>query len=276
MRRTPTAAELIAEKYRDDGPQVVHDYRNLDFSKHVRLMQEHMGLQAGSKVLDVGCGTGALLTELARAGAEVTGIDTFGEADGIDRRIAEARMKEQGLEIPLRQGSAAKLPFDDGAFDLVVSIGMLEHIPPETRKRVLPEMFRVVRPGGVLFLIAGPTNATPFDQHIPGHPLVNWMPRGKKLEISMRSGRRQFLDVPWGVSRRELHEALPNGEFRSLYGKYFAAGGGGEAGRFTLRPFGFMVWAKRKFKLNRFFGLAASMLYALRQEHCHILAIRKR
>ena len=273
---TPTSAQLIAEKYREDGERVVHDYQALNFAKHLALMRKHLGLRPGSKVLDVGCGTGALLVELALAGADVAGIDTFEEAGGIDRRIAEARLREHGLRAELLEGTAAHLPFASGTFDIVASIGMLEHIPPGERKVALQEMFRAVKPGGGLFLIAGPTRLTPFDQHIPGHPFSNWMSRSRKLAVSAGSGRRQFLAVPWGISRAELREALPDGRFENLYGEYFALGGGGEPGAFSLHPLRFLVWAKRKFNLHRVFGLGASLLYLVHQEHCHILAIHKR
>jgi SAM-dependent methyltransferase len=275
MQASPSANELIAQKYGPDGLHVVEDYSKLNFAKHVRLMRDHMGLRSGTRVLDIGCGTGALLVELAKGGADVTGVDTFEEAGGIDREIAEARMREHGLSIPLRQGTAAELPFEAGAFDIAVSIGMLEHVSPDARRRVLPEMFRVVRPGGFLFLIAGPTNLTPYDQHIPGNPFANWRSRERKLQISQRAGRRQLLEVPWGISRRELRTALPDAEFRNLYGAYFAIGGGGDPGRFTFSPLGSLVWAKRKFHLHRLFGLVASTLYLFHLEHCHILAIRK-
>lgn len=274
MAREPTAAELIAEKYQADGEHVVRDYRRLSFVKHVRLMRDRMGLAAGATVLDIGCGTGALLVELVQAGARASGIDTFEEAGGIDRRIVAARLREAGARAHVLEATAGAIPFRDEAFDLVVTIGMLEHIPPEARQRALPEMFRVVKAGGYLFLIAGPTNLTPYDQHVPGRPLSNWSSREKKLAASERAGRRQLLEVPWGISRKELRRALPGAEFHNLYGDYFALGGG-NPGSFTLRPMGFLVWVKRRFGLHRLFGLGASMLYAVRQEHCHILAIRK-
>lgn len=270
-----TAAQLIAEKYKDDGEEVVNTYLNLGFSKHIALMREHMGLISGTKVLDIGCGTGALLVELCQAGAEVTGIDTFEEAGGIDRRIAQSRLKEKGLVAKLIAGTASDIPSGNDAYDLVITIGMLEHIPPTIRPEMLREMFRVVKPGGYLFLIAGPTKATPFDQHIPGHPFSNWLSRERKQQVSEKAGRRQFLEVPWGISRGELRQALPEGEFNNLYAVYFSQCGGQTGGEFSWKPLSMLVWMKRRFKLHRFFGLAATVLYFLHQEHCHILAIRK-
>src|SRR5262249_34032451 len=227
------------------------------------------------RVLDIGCGTGALLVELARAGAHVTGIDTFEEAGGVDRDIAEARLRESHVTAPLLTASASRLPFKSDAFDIGVNIGMLEHIPPDVRPGVLREMLRVIRPGGCLFLIAGPTTATPLDQHVPGSMFSNWRSREKKIEISRKAGRRQFLEIPWGISRRELREALPNASFQSLYAPFFRLDGGQPMGPFRLTPLWLIAWANPPLHLQRLVGVAAQLLYWLHQEHCHILAIRK-
>jgi SAM-dependent methyltransferase len=275
MNKPPSAAELIARKYGADGADAVHAYQGLRFEKHIRLMREHMGLRPGICVLDVGCGTGALLVELAKAGAIVTGIDTFEEADGIDRDIAGARLRENEVEAKIIKGTASALPFPDGSFELAVNIGMLEHIPPDQRPGMLQEIFRVVRPGGHLFLLAGPTRATPFDQHIPGHPFPNWLSRDRKLELSRKAGRRQWLAIPWGISRRELREALPEASFRSLYAAFFALDGGQPLGPFRKSPFWLLAWAKRRLRLHPLFGIAAGLFYFVHQEHCHILAIHK-
>ena len=270
-----TSSQLIHEKYQKDGDAVIADYQNLDFHKHIFLMKKYMDLGPGKKVLDLGCGTGRLLIELLQTGAEVTGLDTFEEADGIDRKIVEARLNESGYSAKIIQGSAAKLPFADGAFDLVVSIGMLEHVDPAYRTEMLQEIFRIVRPGGYFFLIAGPTVNTPFDQHIPGHPFPNWLSRERKLAISEQAGRRQFLEVPWGISRKELRNALPGATFTNLYGTYFAIGGGSTGGKFSLNPMELMVWIKRRFHLHKLFGGLARIAYLFGMEHCHILSIRK-
>jgi ubiquinone/menaquinone biosynthesis C-methylase UbiE len=271
-----SAADLIQRKYQADGSGTVQTYQSLRFDKHVRLLREHMGLTAGARVLDIGCGTGALLVELAKAGARVTGMDTFEEAGGVDRDIAEARLRENHVTAPLLTATAGNLPFKDDAFDIGVNIGMLEHLPPDVRPVILREMFRVIRPGGCLFLIAGPTTATPLDQHIPGSMFANWRSREKKIQLSAKAGRRQFLEVPWGISRRELRAALPDASFQNLYAEFFRLDGGQPIGPFRLSPLWLLAWAKRRFHLHRFVGFAAQSLYWLHQEHCHIVAIRKR
>lgn len=275
MTLARSSAELIEQKYADDGADVVRTYQGLHFDKHIRLMRQHMALRPGMSVLDIGCGTGALLVELAAAGAVVTGIDTFEEAGGIDLEIVRARMRERGVTAEVRSGTAAALPFADNSFDIAVNIGMLEHIPPDVRRSVLPEMLRVVRPGGSLFLIAGPTTTTPLDQHVPGHYFANWLPRERKIEICRREGHRQFLEIPWGISRAELRNALPGARLRSLYAAFFAMDGGQPLGPFRLSPLWGLTWAKRNLRLHRLIGATAALLYAVHQEHCHILQIEK-
>jgi ubiquinone/menaquinone biosynthesis C-methylase UbiE len=272
---TAGAAELLVRKYQADGEHVVRTYQNLRFDKHLRLMREHMHLKEGTRILDVGCGTGALLVELAQAGAQVTGIDTFEEADGLDRSIAKARCREYGVRPHMIEGTAAQLPFRSNWFDILVSVGMLEHIAPGERSRVLRDMFRVISPGGYLLLIAGPTRATPFDQHIPGYPLANWLSRRMKVRVSHLVRRRQFLAIPWAVSRRELRTALPDAQFKSLYADYFALDGGQPLGPFRASPLWVLAWMKRHLWLRRVFALLAGILYLAGQEHCHILSIRK-
>ena len=276
MSQSLSASALIERKYSADGRDVVQSYQSLSFGKHIRLLEEHMGLRPGTQVLDIGCGTGALLVELVNTGAQVVGIDTFEEAAGIDCEITKARLREQQVAAAVLHATAANLPFASESFDLAVNIGMLEHIPPDVRPAILREMFRVIRPGGFLFLIAGPTRLTPFDQHIPGHVFANWLSREQKLAIAEKAGRRQFLAVPWGISRRELRDALPDAEFKSVYPQFFGLAGGQPLGRFRWSPMWALAWAKRRLGLHRVFGAAAQLLYWLHQEHCHILSIRKR
>lgn len=91
-------------------------------------------------MLDLGCGTGALLAETAPT------IDGF----GVDRsELALKRCRERGLtELALADGE--RLPLQDGAFDGVIALDIFEHIAAD--RQALCEAFRVLRPGGVLVL----------------------------------------------------------------------------------------------------------------------------
>jgi ubiquinone/menaquinone biosynthesis C-methylase UbiE len=75
----------------------------------------HVGLEAGDRVLDVGCGTGVFLRLCADRGAAVAGLD------GSDELLAAAR--ERVPEADLRRGDLQTLPYDDDAFDVVTGFG---------------------------------------------------------------------------------------------------------------------------------------------------------
>jgi ubiquinone/menaquinone biosynthesis C-methylase UbiE len=91
--------------------------------------------------LDVGCGTGVLARQLAAAGLEMTGLDP---SEGM---LAVAR--EHSPAVELVQGSGTDLPFEDGSFDLVVTVATLHHIAaPDAVRATLGELARVVKPGG--------------------------------------------------------------------------------------------------------------------------------
>jgi SAM-dependent methyltransferase len=88
------------------------------------------------RILDVGCGTGANLELLAG----------FGEAEGVDVSAdALSFCRARGL-LNVRQGAAEKLPYEDGSFDLVTALDVVEHLDDDTAG--LKEMRRVLRPGG--------------------------------------------------------------------------------------------------------------------------------
>jgi SAM-dependent methyltransferase len=101
-----------------------------------------LSITPGMRVLDVACGAGQLALMAARAGADVTGVDIA--ANLIEQ--ARARASAEGLKATFDEGDAEMLPYDDGSFDLVVSlIGAMFAPRPEL---VASEMTRVCRPGG--------------------------------------------------------------------------------------------------------------------------------
>jgi SAM-dependent methyltransferase len=100
------------------------------------------GLDAGERVLDVACGTGNAALLAARAGAETTGLDAAERLIEVARERAQA----EGLSAQFDVGDAQALPYEDGTFDVVLSVFGVIFAPDA--QRAFAEMVRVLRPGG--------------------------------------------------------------------------------------------------------------------------------
>jgi demethylmenaquinone methyltransferase/2-methoxy-6-polyprenyl-1,4-benzoquinol methylase len=121
-----------------------------------RLGQVHRDIAAqvgpGERVLDLGCGTGALAVLLARRGAEVTGIDISPPM----LSQAARRVREEGLDdrVALRELGAVDLDtaFPDASFDAVVSTLVFSELSADEIEYTLAECRRILRPGGQLLI----------------------------------------------------------------------------------------------------------------------------
>ncbi len=103
---------------------------------------------AGRRVLDAGCGDGGVLRDLIRLGADpacLTGIDL------LPARVERARELTAGVRFD--EGDAQSLPYEAGAFDLVLGFTLLSSIMDgAARRRVASEIARVCAPGGAVVL----------------------------------------------------------------------------------------------------------------------------
>ena len=105
------------------------------------------------RILDVGCGTGYLALSLAAAGtaSEIHASDI--SPGMLERAVTNARDLE--VEVHFSRASATDLPYPDGAFDAVVSRGVLHHLHDPAD--ALTEWRRVVRAGGPVVVLSEPT-----------------------------------------------------------------------------------------------------------------------
>jgi ubiquinone/menaquinone biosynthesis C-methylase UbiE len=96
------------------------------------------------RVLDVGCGTGRFLLQLARAlpSARLYGLDMS------PFYVRHARRLLARHDVTLSSDSADRMPWADATFDVVTSVFMFHELPPKVRRAVAREMARVVVPGG--------------------------------------------------------------------------------------------------------------------------------
>ena len=162
-------------------PRLDYDHRAPEYARHRKVhpgvVEELIAggrLEAGTCVLDVGCGTGnyaAVLTE--RVGCRMSGVEP------------SARMRSRARDAApwetLAEGRAEALSFPDASFDLVFTTDVIHHVGD--RDAFLREAVRVLRPGGQI--------ATVTDSHddIPHRrPLSSHFPETIPIELSRYPG----------------------------------------------------------------------------------------
>jgi SAM-dependent methyltransferase len=145
-------------------------------------------------VLDWGSGRGHVTHLLQREGLDVTPADAQGDDGLASPAPLFASRPVTVLDHPWL------LPFDDGQFDAVLSFGVLEHVPDD--KASLAELYRVLRPGGLLFCFNLPAK-TSWTQRI-AHLRGNWYhDRLYSIGGTTRLLQAQGFEV-WDVWRRQL------------------------------------------------------------------------
>ena len=127
---------------------------------------EYAGIVAGSRVADVGCGPGAVLTEIAK----IVGPD--GTAVGVEpgsqaREAAREELDAQGLEhVEVRDGNGEDTGLEAGAWDCVVMRHVLTHTG-EAAPRILTHLASLLAPGGHVYLVDVDLDASRSAPHDP-------------------------------------------------------------------------------------------------------------
>jgi len=115
---------------------------------HAMLLEEVSRLPPGN-LLDVGCGTGELANRVSRRGWHVVALDLC------ESMVHQAshKLNGNGDKVRLTVADSEHLPFADGHFDVVTCANSFHHYPHQ--EAVVKELYRVLRPGGRLFLLDG-------------------------------------------------------------------------------------------------------------------------
>lgn len=133
------------------GPELYEGWHGSELGEITEALEDRLlfrlaGTVAGLRVLEIGCGDGALAVALVKRGATVTALDPSEEM--LD--AAEARAAHQKCSLRLVQAAGESLPFPDDQFDLVMAKTVLCFA--DRALDVVYEAARVLRPGGRLVI----------------------------------------------------------------------------------------------------------------------------
>jgi SAM-dependent methyltransferase len=113
---------------------------------------DRLGLRAGDRVLDLGCGFGRHAYEALRRGADVVACDMsmpeLTEVRALMQAMHEAGEMAPSVSAGCVVGDATRLPYPAATFDRIIASEVMEHIPDDVG--ALDELYRVLKPGGTL------------------------------------------------------------------------------------------------------------------------------
>lgn len=157
-------ARHVWEQYEADAP--------LRARELVELLAPFAEIE-GRRLLDVGCGYAGTTAGFANAGAWAVGL----EPDEAKLLLGGGRASVQQAKVRLLRGAAERLPFRDGAFDLVICNDVIEHVV--SHERTIAELSRVLTSQGFLYLNAPNRLSLRFLWRDPHYQLagIMWLPR---------------------------------------------------------------------------------------------------
>lgn len=153
-------------------------------------------------VLEVGCSFGHITEYLDEQPAVAT-IHTF-DVDQPFVEITRTKVAELGLGrvsqvLCLSDEETTRLPFATGTFDLVLAIGVIEHLPFPGRHRYVDEYYRVLAPGGHIAILDTPNRAFPLETHSVGLPGIQWLPARLAYRYARLCRPGRVRDTPFAV-----------------------------------------------------------------------------
>jgi SAM-dependent methyltransferase len=255
-------ADLCREIMREEDPTLLRRHLILTMDAHLDSQE-----LIRRRLLDFGCGAGASTVILGRSlpGTEIVGVDV----DGDDLRVARARVEFYRLPRVtfVQLVERDRLPEGLGPFHTVVLSAVFESLLPEERKTLMPQLWDLIEPGGVLLLDEVPARWFPVEVRASGLPLINFLPAPLAGFFARRCSRRVGRQNSWtdlrrkgirGATIRAILRTLPKGSgkpvllppyrhgYRSRVDLWYDGYSGGEEGRMgVLRRmlFGLLRWA---------------------------------
>lgn len=183
--------------------------RNAILSRRLADMVDKYAQSGATDGIEVGCQGGALTEQMG----QLTRVPNW---TGIDPALPEKTVTERGCV--LHPGRASHLEFPDGTFDVALFANVFEHIPPDERDASLREIYRVLKPGGI---VVGqlPNPYFPIESH-SRLPFMGWLP------TKWQQRYWKLAPVSWGhdfyvVTMKHLKQAAQNAGFDVVHVQNF-------------------------------------------------------
>lgn len=143
--RIPAASNLRVTSEDDPAPYYYGPLLRYPYMKRLQIALELIGDRRFGRILDIGYGSGVFFTELERRCDRLTGIDLHRNGT-----LVQGMMRSEGMEGDLSVGDVCSLPFEDGSFDCVVCLSVLEFVAD--LPAAIAEIHRVTPAGGTVVL----------------------------------------------------------------------------------------------------------------------------
>lgn len=206
---------LCDEILREESPDYVQKDIKYDLLSY--LDEEEF---RNKRLLDFGCGSGASTMILARMFPETTIVGIELEEKLLS--IAKLRAYHYGyknLELIISP-NPNQLPENIGNFDYIVLSAVYEHLKPSEREILLPKIWSILKPSGILFINQTPYRYFPIETHTTcGLPFINYLPNRAAFFYAQQFSKRNLKNKSWeellrkgvrGGSIKEIFKILNN------------------------------------------------------------------
>lgn len=186
------AAYMSSNEGHDD--LLNHLYRRLDtFRRTVVPWLSSARPLSGSKILEIGCGTGSSTVALAEQGADVTAVDVL-ESSLV---VARTRCAAHGLDVKFLCANATEVHklLAGQHFDFIIFFAALEHMTHDERMRAMRTTWEMLVPGSLWCVIETPNRLWYYDVHTSQLPFYLWLPDDLAFSYSQFSPRESFRDL---------------------------------------------------------------------------------
>lgn len=212
-------------------------------------------LKPGSKILEGGCGKGQFVYSLHNRGYDAIGVD-------FAPKVVE-KAKSLVPELQLTVGDVRKLEFSDNVFDGYWSVGVIEHFP-EGYEAIMNEMYRVLRPGGYLFLtFPYMSPLRKLKAHLGAYPQFN----------RTTFDRQHFYQ--FALNSQVVIHKFEHAGFKLVKEKPYSGFKGLKDESGPLKPFFQKIYNNKSF-FSKLVSYALTILFAPMAAHATILIFKKK